>query len=385
MGADSFNENDLADLNSTEPAPSESPEFTPEQQANIDAAYEKFMEKAPADLEVAEKKEEPAVVEKPVATDIAERRRARNRQARLEQTDELREEGLEVAEGDEAETKAEGKTETKVEAKPAVVENEQTPAPTDIDPTLRYFAEQELGWAKDKIDRLVKADPEIAAETLQNIADTYTNLSRQYAAGTQVAPGTQTPTPTQTEDAPLTPRLDKFYSALADFKESNGDELGEFTEALKAELIDPVKKIFADNMVRERELNKDEAQTTYGKLSEKFADIYGKAGVAKTPEQIEAVRQLGEVADQLRAGAKQRGQKMSIKSAMNQAHMQVSAPFREAIVRKNLKEQIHKRENAITHRPSQRLVPSLSSGKSDAAAEEAIAKFAAERGLDGWD
>jgi hypothetical protein len=131
-------------------------------------------------------------------------------------------------------------------------------------------------------------------------------------------------------------------------------------------------------------LNKDEAQSTFGKLSEQFADLYGKPGVVKTPEQAEAVRQLGEVADQLRTGAKQRGQKMSIKSALNQAHMQVSTPFREAIVRKTIKEQVHKREKAITARPSQRLQPATS-GKSDAAAEDAISKFAAERGLTGWD
>lgn len=381
-------DSDLVDLSGTEPTPSEAPEFTPEQQTNIDEAYSRFIQNAPAEIEIGQKEAEPTKVEKPVvATDIAERRKLRNRQARLEQQDELREEGLIAEDGDEdGETpKVEtGKIEPKVEAKPAVAENEQPKAATDIDPTLRYFAEQELGWEKDKIDRLVKADPEIAAETIQKIADTYTNLSRQYATGSQVAPGTQMQTPAQNEDAPLTPRLDKFYAGLVDFKESNGDDLGEFTEALKAELIDPVKEIFAANKVRERELNKDEAQSTFGKLSEQFADLYGKPGVVKTPEQAEAVRQLGEVADQLRTGAKQRGQKMSIKSALNQAHMQVSTPFREAIVRKTIKEQVHKREKAITARPSQRLQPATS-GKSDAAAEDAISKFAADRGLTGWD
>jgi hypothetical protein len=380
-------DSDLVDLSGTEPTPSELPEFTPEQQTNIDEAYAKFIEKAPAEIELGEKVAEPTKVEKPeVATDIAERRRLRNRQARLEQQDELREEGLIAEEGDEdgeVKPKVEaGKIEPKTEAAKDAAEKPATPA--DIDPTLRYFAEQELGWEKDKIDRLVKADPEIAAETIQKIADTYTNLSRQYAAGTQVAPGTQTPPPAQTEDAPLTPRLDKFYAAISDFTEANGTDLAEFTEALKAELIDPVKEIFASNRVRERELNKDEAQSTFGKLSEQFADLYGKPGTVKTPEQAEAVRQLGEVADQLRTGAKQRGQKMSIKSALNQAHMQVSTPFREAIVRKTIKEQVHKREKAITARPSQRLVPATS-GKSDAAAEDAISKFAAERGLTGWD
>jgi hypothetical protein len=207
-------DSDLVDLSGTEPTPSEAPEFTPEQQTNIDEAYSKFMQNAPAELEIGKKEDEPTKEEKPAVDPVvAEGRRNRNRQARLEQQDELREEGLEIAEWDatEIEEKAGEKPETKVEAKPAVAENEQAKPATDIDPTLRYFAEQELGWAKDKIDRLVKADPEIAAETIQKIADTYTNLSRQYATGSQVAPGTQMQTPAQSEDAPLTPRLDKFY------------------------------------------------------------------------------------------------------------------------------------------------------------------------------
>lgn len=369
---DSFNENDLADLNSSTPAASESPDLTPEQDANIQEAADRFFGKVPADT----------LEKEAAAASISQRRRERTRQAQMEQRDELEDEGLE---GDELEEGA-----SPVEAdEPQEADAEKPEEPPvgeeakDIDPTLRYFAEQELGWTKEKLDRLVKLDPEVASETIQNIADSYTNLSRQYAAGSPI-PGTQqAPSPAQQQETPLTPRLDKFFEAISDFTEANGNDLGEFALALKAELIDPVKEIFAENKVRELELNKNETLTTFNTLSEKFSDIYGKPG-SQTPEQLEAVTQLGNTADSLRAGAKQRGQKMSIKSALNQAHLQVSAPYRAAIERKKLTEQVQKREKTITHRPTQRLVPATS-GKSDAAAEEAVAKFAAERGLTGWD
>lgn len=383
--ADDFNMNDQADLNSTEPASSEMPELTAEQNANIESAMERFFEKAPEELEG--KSEKAANTEKAeVSGDVAQRRRDRNRQARLEQQEELREEGLETPENDATE---EGKPtekvakETKVESK-AVAAETQAETPADIDPTLRYFAEAELGWSKEKIDRLVKADLEIASETLTSLAENYTNLSRQYLPGTQAAPGTQVQPPAQNVVEPLTPRLDQFYSALNDFKEVHGDELGEFADALKAELIEPVKAMFAANMVQQQELNKTEARQTFTTLTEKFPEMYGTADKPLTPEQMEFKKQLGQLADDLRIAAKAKGIDLSPRKALNQAHLSVSAPFRNQIVRKGIKEQVHKRQNAITARPTQRLVPATA-GKSKEAAEEAVARFAADRGIEGFD
>lgn len=382
---DEFNENDLVDLNSEVESASEVPDISDDA---IQSALDKFYGKASDnDLEEAGVDPDEAAKER----ELVKRNIARRKASEAEQRQELREEGLEGEDELDEESIVNGEEEVpalkdKQEADGEEVEEKQPTqeavATPKLDPALRYFAASTLGWTDERIDKLVKADPELAAETISNLAASYTNLSRQLLTAPQQPAGTQQEQ--QPAQSP-TSKLDQIYADLNAFAEANGEELTEFIKALKSELIDPWRAEQAKIEVQKQELNKSEARQTFGKLSTEFAGLYGKQGEARTPEQQKAVADLGEVADQLRAGAKLRGQEMTIADAINRAHLLVSHNYREQAVRKAIKEQVQKRAKGLTAKPTMRQRPAPASGKSKEAAAEALTRKAAELGIAGFD
>lgn len=382
--SDEFNENDLADLSGDSEAPAEQPNLSPQAEKNIESALDRFFGKA-ADSDLEEAGVDPKEVEKEAVANRA----ARNRRAAKEQHNELVEEGLEPEDGQDEDTiltdeKENTEEETDKEEKPVVAD---AAAPSPLSPQLRYTAQTILGWDDKKIDRLVKADPELAAETITELAESQANLSRQLLhPASQVAPGTQpvVQTPAQPE-APLS-NLDKFHANLSEFAEANGEELTEYVKALKAEVIDPVRAMFAQIEVQKQELSKTEARQTFTTLSDNFSDLYGKAGEALTPLQQKAKADLGEVADMIRAGSKLKGHEISVKDALNRAHLLVSHEYQQQAMRKSIKEQVQTRSKTLQAKPTNRVNPGVvTSGKSRASAEDALAKKAAELGIEGFD
>lgn len=386
--ADDFNENDLADLNSDTAAASEIPS---ENQQNIEDALNKYFGAADEeDLSAAGVSKEQVEAEAQRTASNIKRRKERE----AEQRQELREEGLEgeddldeeeVAKGEEDEAPA-LKDEAEEQAEEEKPEADEVKA-NALDPNLRYFAATELRWSDEKIDKLIAADPELAAETIQRFSDAYTNLSRQYLTTqpSQATPGTAPAEEKPAQPASPTSKLDKIFANINEFAEANGEELAEFVKALKDEVIDPWRKEAAKIEARQNELNATEARTTFTALSTKFADLYGAKESARTPEQQKAVNDLAETADQLRAGAKLRGQELSIPDAINRAHLLVSHKHREAVVRNSIKEQVQKRSKGITAKPTYRRNPVTATGKSKEAAAEALTRKAAELGIAGFD
>lgn len=391
MAGDDFNENDQVDLSSDGNAASEVPSLS-EGEQNIEAALDKYFGAAD-DSDLAEAGVTPEEVAKEAATVRSNIQKRKAREA--EQRQELREEGLEgedelddesVVNGEEDEVPAIQDNDEATEGKEDEDATEGDVKANALDPALRYFAATELRWSDDKIDKLIAADPELAASTIQSFSDAYTNLSRQYlAAPSQVAPGTEAAKETPAQPASPTSNLDKIYANLNEFAEANGEELAEFMKALKTELIDPWRKEQAKIQARDEELSKTEARTTFGTLSTKFASLYGEQGKPRSPEQQKAVTELAEVADQLRAGAKQRGQELSISDAINRAHLLVSHNHRESAVRNSIKEQVQKRAKGMVAKPTYRRNPVTASGKSREAAGEALTRKAAELGIGGFD
>lgn len=362
----------------------ERPSPTAEQEQNIQDALDRFFGKAsPEELGESEGQED----EEP-RQNVSYRRKEQKRQ----EAEELEEEGLEdedKSNQDEPEPveDAEQAKDEPEDAPPApVAKNEQKKK--DIDPSLRFFAEQELGWSKERLDRLVAADPELAEETIRSLADDSLNLSRQFLSrpGPQVAPGTPASVEPPAQQSP-TSKLDEFYSNLEAFAESNGQELADVFKLLKAEVIDPVREMIAANEQRAQELERTEARTHFGTIASKFAGLYGDPegpSTALSEEQQRARALLAQTADELRAGAKLAGREMSVKAALNKAHLLVSREYAAGQVRKEIKEQVQRRSNAITARPTQRRNPATAAPRSRAAAEEALARLAAERGIE-WD
>lgn len=324
--------------------------------------------------------------EKPV---VSARETARRQSVKQEQADELDEEGLTTVNDPEGhgENKDE-KTEVEGEAVEPVVEETTEELPT-LDPNLRFVA-TEFGWTDDKINKLLKVDPELAQETFSRMADAYTNLSRSMLNpnGPQVAPGThQNAAPAAQPQATVNP-LDALFSAdsLKQFAESNGQEMVDkflkpFAEERQA-MQKSMNTLQAYVEVQERRAVASEATTVVSKLSEKFGDLYGKDSLQLSEAQQTARRNLGGIADQIRAGAKQQGRELTVTEALNRAHLIVSADHSRQAVRKDITEQVQKRNKQITAKPSQRRNPVSVNAKSDDQATDAYLRKAAELGIE---
>jgi hypothetical protein len=317
---------------------------------------------------------------------------AKVRQSKQEAQDELVEEGLidgnnpdgKPADGEEA-TAEEG--EEQAEEQSAEGEEKPDDKTPRLDPNLR-FAAQEFGWTDEKINKLLTTDPELAEETFQRLADTYTNLSRQLLnPGTQQVAGSQE-TVTPAQPGPLSP-LDGLLSpkALAEFAEVNGEDLVEkflkpFAQERQA-LMGEVKELKAYVEVQKRQFIAQEAQGTMTKLSDKFGEVYGVGDKTTwTQTQQTARATLANIADQIRAGAKLQGVEMSVTDAINRAHLIVTADSRTADGRKQVKEQIQKRSKSITAKPTTRRATASASPRSDSAALEAATRKMAELGME---
>lgn len=314
---------------------------------------------------------------------------ARQQSVKKEQAEELDEEGLTGNDDPEGHGKKdETPAEKEDEGKPG--EGDETPAEETpaLDPNLRFVAQQ-FGWSDEKIDKLLKADAELAQDTFSNLSDAYLNLSRQMLpqADSQVNPGTQPGSTTAQPQATTSP-LDTLLSpkALAEFAEANGEEIVEkflkpFAQERQA-LKQEVQELKGFVEIQQRRAVATEATTVLEKLSGQFADLYGKDTLQLSDPQKQARTNLAGIADQLRAGAKMQGRELSVTEALNRAHLIVSAGNRQQAVRKQVTEQVQRRSKQITAKPTQRRNPATAGGRSDATAIEAYNRKAAELGLE---
>lgn len=325
----------------------------------------------------------PAAVTPP--TPPSPREVARREQVKREQAEELDESGQtgpNNPEGHAAPEAVETDT-TETEDEPEGEEQTETPASSAIpslDPNLRFVAQQ-FGWTDEKIDKLNKADPELAADTFTQLASAYTNLSRQY-----VVPQGQPPAAPQPVAQPQAPasKLDQLYADLSSFAEENGDTIVErLLKPLRDEVIEPVRRMQAALEVQQQAAVRAEVQSTLSALTGQFGDVYGKDDATLTPQQQQSRVNLAGIADQIRAGAKMQGRELSVKEALNRAHLIVTADRRDEAVRTQVRDQVQKRNRQITARPTARQAPKAALGKrSDNAAMEAFERRASELGIE---
>jgi hypothetical protein len=303
-----------------------------------------------------------------------------------EERDELEQEGLVTPDGNAAESEH---TEQAESSDSAEGTGEQKPADAGaaeapkLDPYLRYVA-QESGYTPEQIERLVKADPELAVQTFQLVADQYANLSRQYASpGSQVAPGTQgqPQQPAQPTAAP-TPQFDQFMAKLSDFAEANGQDMAEFARIVNDELATPFKAMAAQLAARDQAMLRQEATTAFEGVRKQFADFYGAENGTLSPGQQSARQNLAALADQIRAGAERQGRVVSVAEAIKRAHAVVTADLRQTTARRELAQQVQRRAKGITAKPTQRRNPAQAGVRSEAAAARAYEQAALQMGVE---
>lgn len=261
-------------------------------------------------------------------------------------------------------------------------------------PDAFHRAAEHDGWKPDDIKGFFEADPERALVTFQNIYNSMNRASRDFAnLGRTKAEQTRKQTEdaanvddkTEVKDFVDVEALKKDYedTALIDgvIKPLN-DALKQVTEdvrSLKSQKSPSAAEIeFAKRdqvtATQRAEATADEADT---KLIEQFftaddmksyKDFYGTIKAGQIFEDLQPGQQRNrydvlQTADQMVVGNAMQGTKLSVNDALLRAHLLVTEPIREKVIREEIKSSIVKRNKGLTLRPS-------AGKKSEAAANE---------------
>lgn len=304
-----------------------------------------------------------------------------------QQDDELEEEGL-LAEGEDtvAATKAD-----KTVTTPAKVVASET---ATLDADLKSIA-KEFGWTDAKIDRLFKADPELARETFEQLAANLADQSRSFlppTPATHAAVQKQAGTAQQqaTQQASLIPP-ELSDEALKKYADANGQEQADMLKLMRDKLFAPMGELqrrleVAEQAAQAQELKAvaTEATSVIDELATKHPSIYGKGNDLNklTVQEYNRRHELTSLADQIRIGAASQGRQLSVKQAITHAHYIMSKDAVQSESRQAVVAAVQKRAKGVVQRPTNRVNPANGPAKrTDASAAEAYSKRMVELGL----
>lgn len=249
-----------------------------------------------------------------------------------------------------------------------------------FDPNLKQIAKDLGAWSQNDIDDFIVSNPVLARITFAKISDGYNALSQQYARGAQ-APA-QAPQQNAATN-PSTSVLDDLLSdpkKLAQLQEVAGSELTEgFIKPMLAERARQIEdRAFIDDLRKEsfvRDIN--ETFTAFGVNG--FSDFYGKNGEVNEKQQQNRFA-VGQLADQIRTGAKAQNVSMTVREALQRAHLIATADTQKAQARREVQKQVQSRSRQITARPTARVQRVASSSNQEDTALQAVADFWSENG-----
>jgi len=263
--------------------------------------------------------------------------------------------------------------------KKAAVEDDSTPddednesADTDTEaddkpaiPDNYYRAAVHQGLEPEDIKQLYDANPKKALKTLKNLYEVTNNLSQQFAQrGRLAAQQKQTQTQTQTQQQPQQPTVVQTQSVnMKKLKEQYEDDpFGAIAELIKVSVgqqTQPAVQPVAVSTATEQPTFQEQL-AAYNDVVNFFKDedlkdydgLYGADQNNLTPGQIANRNAVTETADAIIDGMKLEGRTISNSDALMRAHLIVSAPIAEQIVRNKIVKSAKKREKGITLRPS---------------------------------
>ena len=347
-------------------------EITEDMEAKMQARLDNVTQPDEADLEGVprlEKKDEEEEVkdeEKEVKDEEAE-----------EEEKEIKDEEEEVKE-DEEETKDEEKE---------VKDDKEV---EHVLPENYFQAMRHVGWEPEKIKEVFEKDPEQALKDFKFFHDSQNYITQQTSdlGRTQKAA-----TERATEEA--TQKEEKPEFKGVDLKAVE-DELGEDSPAAVAiiKAMNDSQKLMYDEI----QSLKQQQQTSAGPTDEEraiwntivthfdadsmkgFNEFYGKVEDGKNWDQSLTGAQLQQrmavikEADAYHAGMKLQGKDVQYSEALNRAHLVVSAPIQEKVLRDELHGKIKKRSKGITVKTSGRKTADDTSKKKDTSEKGLVTK-----------
>ena len=234
------------------------------------------------------------------------------------------------------------------------------------------------GWKPEEIDEQYKANPELTVRTLGNIYEAVNRTSKEFAAlgraaKEAVAPKVDVQPEQQAETKPEFKGLDieklrKDYPDepmvdLVQTVQEQNKALFDEAQALKATRSAPATGQPSDAQVRatEQEAAAIEQQIeTFFRADELkgYEDFYGTTPKdattwdGLTPGQKMNRFTVIEMMDQMIVGARTLGRELKIDETLNLAHLSVTEPIREKVIREGIKAKVTKRGSNLTLKPS---------------------------------
>jgi hypothetical protein len=268
----------------------------------------------------------------------------------------------------DSEQEPEQKSEQESEQEPAE-EDESTPESKDGEgeasekpaiPDNYFRAAEHQGWTPERISKLYDADPEGTVEFLKKIYEDTNSLNGQFAElGRKKIALEQAAVDANAKPQEIKPELD-----LTKFKEQYEDDpAGAIFELMQSKQKPQEQPVAQPAQTSQREEDiavAQQLQTFFtGKDLEAYQDFYGSPDKenpydwSKTTPGQAANRQAVIVeADAIIAGYTLQGKQISNVEALDAAHLRISAPIAEQVVREKLVKQVKKRSKGITLRPS---------------------------------
>lgn len=250
-------------------------------------------------------------------------------------------------------------------------------------PDAFYRAAEHDGWKPDDIKGFFEADPERALVTFQNIYNSMNRASRDFAnlgrikaeqTRKQIEDTTKTDSETKVEDFVDIKKLGEEYedSPLIDgvIKPLN-DALKQITQEVKS-LKSQKSSSAADiefaksDQIAATQRAEATAKQADIKLIEDFfsaedmksyKDFYGTIEMGQIFQDLQPGQQKNryemlQIADQMITGNAMQGTELSVNDALLRAHLLVTEPIREKIIREEIKSSLTKRQKGLTLRPS---------------------------------
>lgn len=272
---------------------------------------------------------------------------------------------------------------------------EPTPEPKDTDeivlPERLLRAAIHQGMTTEEVQEFFKTDPKKATKVLEKIYESTNKLSKRWAELGRV----QQPHQQQQQQPVQQPKIEEPKYKGIDIKkireEHGNDPLVDVVEqldtALKTVLNVPTKQepspivqsqipqdTFQEDIALWQEVNNffsdssiEEYNEAYGPGKTEQGQYLSWQGL--TPGQYHNRMAVLTRAEQILTGAELQGENLSVQEALNLAHLLVTEPIREQIVRTKIKNQIQQRSKGITLKPSGVKQIPVSSGKPKTDAE----------------
>jgi len=252
-----------------------------------------------------------------------------------------------------------------------------------------YRAAKHQGWSDEEITNLHNANPELANKTFAKLLESTNRISQEFAAMGRARQQQNVIRPESKKDDGQQKSKSKGIDIEQLKKDYDNDPIIEVVAELKRqndELIGkidklgtPVVQTSEDELrvkLQQEEIVQQQVEQ-YFKADDlkSYSDFYGlipkgsKGWDGLTTEQKTNRWAVLELAEQILTGAEMQGRKMDVDEAMESAHLIVSEPIREKIIRESIKANVVKRNKGLTLKPNSGTAPAQTGPASQATLE----------------